>query len=242
MNFVHYANKYDKKGLQSLPCLCIMRPSPLQGGGFGNYRRSGSSVWLERSPVTAEVAGSSPVRFVLHEKRHSDWSAFFRVTSRRDSHTRHLIKWPWFTMLHGCGWKAQCAFQPPVRQTPLPDSPLAPARGRGADAGSFQPARAETNAMHPRSPRPPSWCVFFCYFASELSPTTSSSDHGSPCCTDEAGKPLGKYKVQSTKCEVRGARCEVRGTRCEVRGARCKVKVSCASGAGELTKCPLFLF
>ncbi len=30
--------------------------------------RSGSSVWLERSPVTAEVAGSSPVRFVTTKK------------------------------------------------------------------------------------------------------------------------------------------------------------------------------
>ena len=30
--------------------------------------RSGSSVWLERSPVTAEVAGSSPVRFVYKKK------------------------------------------------------------------------------------------------------------------------------------------------------------------------------
>ena len=41
--------------------------------------RSGSSVWLERSPVTAEVAGSSPVRFVPCKKRFPRGNRFFRA-------------------------------------------------------------------------------------------------------------------------------------------------------------------
>ena len=51
--------------------------------------RSGSSVWLERSPVTAEVAGSSPVRFV-QQKRILIRVSFFVVYAPALSH--HLVK------------------------------------------------------------------------------------------------------------------------------------------------------
>ena len=34
-------------------------------------------------------------------------------------------------------------------------------------------------------------CLFLLLRAGPLTPATSSRDHGSPCCTDEAGKPSG---------------------------------------------------
>ena len=59
--------------------------------------------------------------------------------------------------------------------------PLASARGRGADAGSFVPQERTA------SPHTFTVCLFLLLRAGPLLPASSSSDHGSPCCTDEAG-------------------------------------------------------
>ncbi len=62
--------------------------------GKARYKaRSGSSVWLERSPVTAEVAGSSPVRFVPGKKERSPMVTVpFCFIPERAGHERaHLL-------------------------------------------------------------------------------------------------------------------------------------------------------
>ena len=113
-------------------------------------RRSGSSVWLERSPVTAEVAGSSPVRFVLHEKRHTFTVCLFSCNyapGLPHPQPRQVTRFPAARMrlespaCHGVdASRRRMELSAPGLPGHLRAGlPLAPARGRGADAGSLHP-------------------------------------------------------------------------------------------------------
>ena len=125
-----------------------MRPSPLQGGGWVKPR-SGSSVWLERSPVTAEVAGSSPVRFVLHEKRHTNMVCLFSCNYAPVlSHPQPRQ----VTMVHHA---ARMRLKAPVELlTPRqPDTsgwftPCA-SKGRGGGRGFFSPRQGRNSLFFP---------------------------------------------------------------------------------------------
>ncbi len=76
--------------------------------------------------------------------------------------------------------------------------PFAPAKGRGADAGSFVPQERTA------SPHTFAVCLFLLLRAGPLTPTTSSSDHGSPCCTDEA-ETSGLSRRSDTVAKTDGA-------------------------------------
>ena len=145
-----------------------MRPQPLYNASRSRckaanryIRRSGSSVWLERSPVTAEVAGSSPVRFVLHEKRHTFTVCLFSCNSAPDLPPPATSS---SDPVSGCTDEAEASGG---RLSPRPDrtppgrfTPCA-SKGPGGGRGFFAPRQGVQPTLFLPRIAPPSQCVFF---------------------------------------------------------------------------------
>ena len=76
--------------------------------------------------------------------------------------------------------------------------PLASAKGRGADAGSFHPSWGATNALSSPHRSTYTVCLFLLLRAGPLTPATSSSDHDPPCVTDKSENPSLSPRRQNT--------------------------------------------